>query len=146
MARLLKAIVNRDETGSLDGLIIVYRVNGDERTLFLSESDIDGLTAQQVRALAQTRADADPGAAGEPVELRTDIIPNPKAESRQWYIDNPATQALFDDPLVDVEDSIGALVDFLFPNATVGQKGQLRKLLTSFAANDRVLVHEQFGS
>lgn len=69
MAKLLRGQQVYDENGTRLGVTIFYLVGGDLRTGWLSEADITGLTLAQIKALAQSVADADPGLPGETDDL-----------------------------------------------------------------------------
>lgn len=74
MPILISARTTFDETG-VTGLQITYAVGADTRFLWLSNEDIEGLSAAQIRTLAQERVDLDTGLAGENSE-REDVLPN----------------------------------------------------------------------
>lgn len=74
MPTLISAHDTADETG-ITGLQITYSVGDDIRALWLSASEIDGLTPAQIKTLAQSRADLDTGLAGASNE-REDILVN----------------------------------------------------------------------
>ena len=105
MAKLIKAIRGLDENFQPSGLTITYRVGSDVRTLLLSESDITGLSAVEIRMLAQSRADADTGLAGDTNEVET-IVPSPIQEARRWFRDHSAVRAFFEQDTSSIDSNI----------------------------------------
>lgn len=106
MAKLLKAIQNYDDDLNPAGLTIRYRVGTDVRGLILSQAEIDGLSVAQIKALAQSRADADAGLPGSDPAAREDVIPNPIKEARQWFKANPAVRAFFEQDTAGIDSDI----------------------------------------
>ena len=100
MIRLIRAEHRRD-----GGITVWYRVENQRRMLSLSADEIEGLNADQVRQLAQERADADGALVGEG-SLWLEIVPDKRrdaiagidnmpgwadwtaAEASQWIEDN----------------------------------------------------------
>lgn len=74
MARLLRAIEQRSPEGDIQ-LVVSYIVGRDVRYFKLEQSEMEGLTAEEVRALAQQRADADVGHPGQQPDLGDDVVP-----------------------------------------------------------------------
>ena len=106
MAKLLLAKNVINDTGELAGLVVSYRIGGDIRQLFLSSADLDGLSTEQIRTLAQSLADADTGLDGSNLN-RTDILPDAIRQARQWFRDGPARINF----LLQTPDEIDAAID-----------------------------------
>jgi hypothetical protein len=105
MTKLIKAIRDFDEEFQPAGLKIFYRVGSDVRTLLLSAADIEGLSAAEIRALAQSLADADTGLAGDIGEVET-IVPSPIQEARRWFRDHSAVRAFFEQDTSAIDSNI----------------------------------------
>lgn len=108
MAKLLRCFQEFDpETGSVVGLVVRYRApGGDRRGFLLENADVEGLTPAEIRALAQARADADTAGTVDTTGAREDILPNPTREARQWFRDNSAIRAFFEQDPAGIESDI----------------------------------------
>lgn len=91
------------------GLTVRYRVGGDIRSAWLSDTDIAELTAAQIKALAQSRADSDTGADCRRCHRRLDVMPDPIRETRQWFAANPAIRAFFEQTPDEIDADIDAI-------------------------------------
>lgn len=118
MASLVRIETYPDDSGA-EALKVVYAVAGQIRLLYLYAADIAGLSPAEILTLAQTRADADTATAGD--DTRADILENPAAGARQWYIDHPNAALLFELSIDDLDAAI--------QNRTVGGETLLLKTL-----------------